>query len=1436
VSKLDGSFELASNNEVSFRMAGYDPKRALVIDPVLSYSTYLGGSSGGGGFGIAVDAAGNAYVTGYASSVGFPVVNPPPGACDGSCNAPAFVAKLNPSGSALVYSTYLGGSLGDLGWGIAVDAAGDAYVTGYTASMDFPTVNPLQANCGSCRNSTFFGPNAFVAELNPTGSALIYSTYLGGSGADYGRGIAVDAAGSVYVAGVTYSYDFPTANPLQRTCSYCDAAHFVGDAFVAKLNPAGSALVYSTYLGGSKLPPGPGPMAAHNQASGIAADAGGNAYVTGFTEAQDFPTANPLPGSSCGGAFVAKLNPAGSSLVYSTCVGAGAGNSIAVDVEGDAYVTGSASSNFPTVNPLPGSSCGGVFVTELNPVGGALVYSTCLGGSGVDQGNGLAVDVAGNAFVTGWTVSTNFPTANPIQPNCDGCGSQSPDAFVFKLNSTGSALVYSTFLGGSGDDRGYGIAVDPVGNTYVTGKTGSSDFPTANPLQPGYGGGNYDAFVAEIAPTLVSLSPISLTFGPQNVGSTSALQTVTVTNTGTVSFTVSTLTMGGTNATDFATSADACTGATIASNGTCTVSVAFAPSATGNRSASLSFTDNTSSSPQTVSLTGTSTAPVAGVSSLSVPFGNQNLGTASGSQPVTLSNTGSGALTITSIATTTNFGETDNCAGSVAASGSCTINVTFSPTATGPLTGALTITDNSNGVASSTQTVSLSGTGTAPLVSLSTPGLSFGSQPMSTTSGAQTVTVTNAGTGNLNISTVTMGGTNASDFAKSADTCTGATITPNSTCTVSVTFTPSATGSRSASLSFANNASNSQQTVTLSGTGTAPVVSLSAPSLSFGSQLMSTASAVQSETVTNTGTANLTISTVMMGGTNASDFAKSADTCTGATVTPNGTCTLSVTFTPSATGSRSASLNFTDNASNSPQAVPLSGTGTAPLVSLSVPGLAFGSQPVSTTSGAQAMTVTNAGAGNLIISTVTMGGANASDFAKSTDTCTAATVIPNGTCTVSLTFTPSATGSRSASLNFTDNASNSLQTVTLSGTGTAPVVSLAAPGLSFGNQLINTTSTAQAETVTNTGTANLTMSTVTMDGANASDFAKSADTCTGATIAPNGTCTVSVTFTPSASGSRSASLSFTDNASNSPQAVSLSGTAILGPMLTVSPTSMTFSAQYVGTTGLPQNVTLQNTGDQNVTISNVQASSSFGETNGCTSSLAPQVSCTIGVFFDPTASGNINGTLTITDNAPGSPHTVALSGAGQDFNFAPASGSSTSAAVAAGQAATYTLSMAGKGGLNQKVTFTCTGAPSEATCTVPSSVTAGSSATNVLVTVSTTAASVTTPRSRPLPPVPPLSPGLRGLLMLALVLATIAWAIRRRSQLAVSRWRSTMVLLASGLLLALALAGCGGGGSGGGPPPNPGTPAGTYTLTVTGSTGTGSATLSHSVALTLTVS
>ena len=497
--EVDGGYVVIGKDRVGFRVAAYDAGKPLVIDPVLSYSTYLGGGLADiGYYGIAVDSAGNAYVTGSTVSSNFPTANPLQPTLNGSNDA--FVAKLNATGSALVYATYLGGSDYDAGYGIAVDSAGNAYVTGITYSSNFPTANPLQP--------TLNGSNdAFVAKLNATGSALVYATYLGGSDVyscdeygcyaegDFGKGIAVDSAGNAYVTGTTTSFDFPTANALRPWFS-----GYIRDAFVAKLNATGSALVYATYLGGS----------GDDTGQGIAVDSAGNAYVTGGTTSFDFPTAHPLQprlGGFITNAFVAKIDAAGTELVYSTYLGGSQpcgyylygdlGFGIAVDSAGNAYVAGVASSlDFPTVNAFQPRlrGCRDAFVAKLNAVGSALVYSTYLGGSGDDASEGIAVDSAGNAYVTGSTRSSDFPLVNAMR-----LWSGSSDAFVAKLNATGTALVYSTYMGGSADDMGLGIAVDGAGNTYVTGFTDSSNFPSVNAFQSTTGGGR-DAFVAKIGP------------------------------------------------------------------------------------------------------------------------------------------------------------------------------------------------------------------------------------------------------------------------------------------------------------------------------------------------------------------------------------------------------------------------------------------------------------------------------------------------------------------------------------------------------------------------------------------------------------------------------------------------------------------------------------------------------------------------------------------------------------------------------------------------------------------------------------------------------------------------------------------------------------------------------------------------------------------------
>jgi len=438
-------------------------------------------------------------------------------------------------------------------------------------------------------------------------------------------------------------------------------------------------------------------------------------------------------------------------------------------------------------------------------------------------------------------------------------------------------------------------------------------------------------------------------------------------------------------------------------------------------------------------------------------------------------------------------------------------------------------------------------TGPAPGFSPSAATVAFGNETEGVKSAAMSVTITNTGSANLTFTGVALSGTNAADFAISADTCNAANVAASATCSVSVTFKPSTAGAESASIQFTDNATGSPQSVALTGTGVAPAPVLSPNPLSvgFGNQPQTVKSAVMSVTVTNTGNANLTFSAEAISGTNAADFAISSNTCNTASVAPNATCSVGLTFTPSILGAESASLKFTDNAANSPQSLALTGTGTpsAPVFTPSPSSLPFGSQPQGAKTSAMTVTVTNTGNANLTFTAVAVSGTNAADFAISADTCNSASVAPNATCTVSVTFTPSTIGGESASLKFTDNAANSPQSISMTGTGVAaaPVVSLSPTSLAFTTQAVGTSSTAQGVTLTNTGNVTLTISGITVTGANSGDFSE-ADNCNGS-VAASAKCTINITFKPTATGTRSGSVSIADNAAGSPQTVGLTGTA-----------------------------------------------------------------------------------------------------------------------------------------------------------------------------------------------------------------------------------------------------------------------------------------------------
>jgi Beta-propeller repeat len=472
-----------SGPEFGFELGYYDRSKPLVIDPVLSYSTYIGGTQDDWFGSLAIDASGNAYAAGFTKSSDFPVVNPlstnthfAGGTYD------ATIVKLNATGTARLYATYLGGSKDEWARGIAVDSSGNAYVAGFTSSGDFPTVNAYQSMLQGTQN-------AYLAKLGSTGSTLLYSSYLGGTGVDFARGIAADDNGNAYVVGYTNSSDFPVQNALQAVYG-----GGLNDAFIAKFNTAVSSsvsLIYSTFLGGT----------GDDQATTVAIDSSGDAYIAGSTTSTNFPTLNPYQAINRGSndIFVSEINASDSGLVFSTYLGGGGddiAHGIAVDSTGIYVAGGTTSTNFPTLNPVQAVNGGldDAILTKFDPTGSSLIYSTYYGGSGNEYCLTLAVDPSGRAFLAGLTDSTDFPVLNSIQSTQAGL----QDGFVIVFSASGTQIIYATYFGGNSFDEIQGIAVDAAGNAYIAGETFSSNFRvTPGVVQPKYGG-NGDAFVAKI--------------------------------------------------------------------------------------------------------------------------------------------------------------------------------------------------------------------------------------------------------------------------------------------------------------------------------------------------------------------------------------------------------------------------------------------------------------------------------------------------------------------------------------------------------------------------------------------------------------------------------------------------------------------------------------------------------------------------------------------------------------------------------------------------------------------------------------------------------------------------------------------------------------------------------------------------------------------------
>ena len=754
------------------------------------------------------------------------------------------------------------------------------------------------------------------------------------------------------------------------------------------------------------------------------------------------------------------------------------------------------------------------------------------------------------------------------------------------------------------------------------------------------------------------------------LGSTSSSLSVEIMNVGTgnLNFGASAVVLSGTNAADFAIVADNCSSQSVTPTGNCTVTYSFTPAATGSRTADMVFTDNAAGSPHTVVLTATGTAPTFSASIPAIP--NTLYYQFSSTQTETITNTGTANLTFGANAValsgthTEDFGiNGDNCSNQIVVpSGTCTVTYYFYPHGVGVRTLNMVFTDNAAG---SPHTVVLTATAIASSFSSSTPAIP--DTTVNQTSATQTETITNNGDANLTFgaSAVVLSGTNAEDFAIVADNCSSQSIAPTGNCTVTYTFTPTATGFRTADMVFTDNDPDSPHTVVLTGTGLGlPTFSASTPAIP--DTTLGSTSSTQTETITNNGDANLTFgaSAVVLSGTNAGDFAIVADNCSSQSVTPSGNCTVTYTFTPTATSSRTADMVFTDNATGSPHTVVLTARGTAPNLVKSPPGSP--DTNIGLTSTIQTKRITNTGTADLIFgaNAVVLSGTHADDFAIVADNCSNQTLTAPDYCEVTYTFTPSALGTRTASLVFTDNAAGSPQSLSLDGIGIAALsndntlasatikgqsATLGTPSIAPGaatpgtvtisgtqstsstasvftksdplatvtrvvkyasgastsqfgtdtqyldsntitngdffviqvksessrylyyvinvtvastgpgflastptipNTYVGTNSSTQTVTITNSGTANLVYGrrAVVLNGTNSSDFAIVADNCSGRSIAATRTCTVSFRFSPTSTGSRTANLVFTDNATGSPHTVVLTGTGLAAPL------------------------------------------------------------------------------------------------------------------------------------------------------------------------------------------------------------------------------------------------------------------------------------------------
>jgi hypothetical protein len=980
-------------------------------------------------------------------------------------------------------------------------------------------------------------------------------------------------------------------------------------------------------------------------------------------------------------------------------------------------ITGADAGDFTVTNA---SNCANGYTVASN-ASCSLYVSFTPGASGTrsatlkltDSAGAQTLQLAGQGVATIPTYSlSSYELTYDLQVQ----GTISPvNNYVYFYNNGASSVILGTdaitgnFLVTTGDDTCSGQTIAASGSCYT--------YVQFAPTTAGYLTGTL-TFKNHSGTTLVSLplagyapapvysayiDPGALNFGPEVIGLTTSYQYSYLYNTGNLPLTVGTGTgtntiIGASASGEFSTASegDYCSGTTVAAGSSCIVYFTFTPSAAGAQSGGISLpvtyaNNSTASFPLTLAGTGATVVDSAVLSPTAATFLDQVVGTTSPSDTLTLTNSGNLALSVGTLNgvniavgasssgefSTKAAGGSDGCSNTIVpAGGSCSVYVVFTPSATGARSGSVTFPLTYGDSTIATRTASLSGNGipSGNSVQVTPVGIQFGNQIVSIVSAANTVTLTNTGNVPVQIGT----DSSTAGFAISSDSCASSTIQPGGTCYVYVTFKPAAAGAASGTLTIADNGAGGPHAVALSGTGilaTQQIV-LSQTSVAFGSQPAGSSSSPTVVYITNQGATNVTINSIALSGTNAADFQMSNACATY--FYANQSCSVTITFAPvaSANGALTASIAVKYVASGTPQTITLTGTAVAPgpAAALTPATLTYAKQTVGTASAAQGFSVTNTGSANLTIALVTS--TNNAEFPISSDGCAGATLTPQQQCVIGVRFLPALGGNRSGAITVADNATGSPQIETVTGTGYGtPMASFNPTSLAFAGQNIGTTSGAMTATLSNPGTDVLNISGFSIVGADSGEFSISANTCPPS-LAPNGSCSISATFTPAAAGVRGAWIAVTDNAYNvtgATQYLTLGGTGIAVPQAGIAPGSLTFPSTVINFAGTPQNVTLTNSGTGPLSISGVTITgtnaSSFTDVSGCGVSLPAGANCTIAVTFKPVATGASSATLTVTDNAnnvAGSTQSVTLAGTGlptpvvTSVSVTPSAGAGTS--------------------------------------------------------------------------------------------------------------------------------------------------------------------------------